>query len=71
MSERALEALQELILTGWCRDGWPHLGPGKVLAKAKPENRELLKMLTSDDVCNVRLDSIGFQEPRRKGRWGL
>ena len=51
---------------------WTKYGPGKLIEKMSPEDRELLKTLKSEDLQNIRPDSCWmYSPPKRKGRWGL
>lgn len=68
---KAMELLDDVILTSYCRDGMRHLGPGQVVMRLPPEKREILSQLTSDEVASVRPDTVfGPAAPKRKGRWG-
>lgn len=75
---KAIEVLMDGIC--YCVDS-SRLGPGQVVIKMSAEKREILKTLTSDDLQNIRPDTIfgtpeqqkewGFEPKKRKGRWGL
>ncbi len=73
MSE-ASDFIHDLVLLmpdSW-KAPWTKLGPGQVILKMSQEKRDIIKNLKSEDLQNVRPDScFMFQEPRRKGRWGL
>jgi hypothetical protein len=73
MSE-ASELLHSMAL--WIPDTYraPHTkyGPGYLVARMTGERREIIKTLKSSDLENERPDSCWmYQEPKRKGRWGL
>lgn len=46
------------------------VGPGGMIEKMSPENRELIKTLKSEDLQNVRPDSCYMFQHVGRGRWG-
>lgn len=47
-----------------------HLGPGGLIEKLSEEKRKILSELKSDDLKNIRPDSIGLNQKKGRGRWG-
>jgi hypothetical protein len=48
---------------------WTKVGPGGLIEKMSPENRELLATLKSEDLRNIRPDTI-FGTPENWKKWG-
>ncbi len=55
---QAVRLLDSILLNTWLRDGRKNLGPGQVILNLSNNNRNILKNLRSEDLKNIRLDSI-------------
>lgn len=55
---QSLDLLREIIINTYLRDGRKHLGPGQIILKLPEEKREILKGLTSEELQNIRPDSL-------------
>lgn len=60
------DALWVGIFHGTCLSSQRHYGPGKIVESLRPEVREALKGLRSEDMLNDRLDYVeGWVEHSR------
>lgn len=56
MTKTPVDALDDAIFAGIIYDGGMYPKPGQIIEKLKPETREALSKLTSEDAQNMRPD---------------
>ena len=70
MSKESLEVLQKLVNRTFLMPGQDkRFGPGQLVLSRPQKERDELSKLKSSDLQNLRPDSIGLGQKKRKGRW--